>query len=123
MAKSKEDQTAIALKDTLEPIIKQKMEAIQLEMQKKISSVRVEVRKQLELISRKLEEQTKEISKRIDSYESTLNSVKTVAENSEETLLNVLLAIRQNEYLQAWYPAQKGHSEMKVVGKHPAAGK
>jgi hypothetical protein len=33
--------------------------------------------------------------------------------------LNVLLAIRQNEYLQAWYPAQQGYPEMKVVGSHP----
>ena len=39
--------------------------------------------------------------------------------NVDETLGNVLLAIRQNEYLQAHYPAQQGYPEMKVVGKHP----
>lgn len=41
-------------------------------------------------------------------------------DNVSDTLLNVLLAIRQNEYLQAWYPAQHGFSDMKVSGTHPA---
>lgn len=43
-----------------------------------------------------------------------------VTDNVDETLGNVLLAIRQNEYLKAWYPAQHGFPEMKVEGKHPA---
>ena len=33
-----------------------------------------------------------------------LESVKKTNENVDETLCKVLLAIRQNEYLQAWYP-------------------
>ena len=37
----------------------------------------------------------------------------------EEVLTNVLLAIRQNEYLQAWYPPHQGYPEMKVTGRHP----
>lgn len=37
----------------------------------------------------------------------------------DETLSNALLAIRQNEYLQAWYPEQQGHPQQKVVGKWP----
>ena len=44
---------------------------------------------------------------------------KSTMENVEDTLLNVLVAIRQNEYLQAWYPPQKGHPAMKVIGTHP----
>lgn len=38
----------------------------------------------------------------------------------EETLNNVLVAIKQNEYLQAWYPEQHGYTAGKVTGMHPA---
>ena len=37
----------------------------------------------------------------------------------DETAGNILLAIRQNEYLQAYYPAQHGFTEGNVVGVHP----
>lgn len=53
-------------------------------------------------------------------HEKYLKALKQSNENVEETLANVLLAIKQNEYLQAWYPAQLGYPEMKVTGKHPA---
>jgi hypothetical protein len=42
-------------------------------------------------------------------------------QGAEDTLLNVLVAIRQNEALQAWYPPQQGYPEMKVVGSHPCS--
>ena len=48
-----------------------------------------------------------------------LQEISRTNTNVDETLGNVLLAIRQNEYLQAHYPAQLGYPEMKVVGKHP----
>lgn len=53
-------------------------------------------------------------------HEKYLKSLKASNENVEETLANVLMAIKQNEYLQAWYPAQHGYPDMKVTGKHPA---
>lgn len=53
-------------------------------------------------------------------HEKFLDGIKHTNENVEEILGNVLLAIRQNEYLQAWYPPQQEHPEMKVVGIHPA---
>lgn len=53
-------------------------------------------------------------------YEKTLKAIKETNENVDETLCNVLLAIRQNEYLQSWHPAQHGYPEIKVTGKHPA---
>lgn len=56
-------------------------------------------------------------------YEKTLKEIKSTNENVEETLANVLLAIRQNEYLQAWHPEQHEFPAMKVTGKHPAKGK
>jgi len=55
----------------------------------------------------------------LKSHETVLGSVKNTNENAEEILGNVLLAIRQNEYLQAWYPAQSGFPEIKVSGIHP----
>lgn len=56
----------------------------------------------------------------IENHETFLKDIKNTNENAEEILGNVLLAIRQNEYLQAWYPAQSGFPEMKVTGIHPA---
>lgn len=53
-------------------------------------------------------------------HEKYLKSLKDSSSNLEETLANVLLAIKQNEYLQAWYPAQHGYPDLKVTGKHPA---
>jgi len=54
----------------------------------------------------------------ITKQEKLLKSVANISDNAEQTLLNVLLAIRQNEYLQAWYPAQEGEPETYVVGHH-----
>ncbi len=42
-----------------------------------------------------------------------------ILERTEDTVCNVLLAIRQNQFLQAWYPAQKKSPEMHVSGSHP----
>ena|ERR1700722_738102 len=53
-------------------------------------------------------------------HEKYLNELKKSNQNVDETLCNVLLAIRQKEFLQAWYPAQQGYPDMKVTGKHPA---
>jgi hypothetical protein len=53
-------------------------------------------------------------------HEKYLNELKKSNQNVDETLCNVLLAIRQNEFLQAWYPAQHGYPDLKVTGKHPA---
>lgn len=58
--------------------------------------------------------------KAVDKHTDFLESTKECFENCEDTFLNVLVAIRQNEYLQANYPAQKGYPEMKVTGPHPS---
>jgi hypothetical protein len=39
-------------------------------------------------------------------HEKFLKELKKSNENVDETVCNILLAIRQNEYLQAWYPEQ-----------------
>jgi hypothetical protein len=57
------------------------------------------------------------------NHERLLEKMLEVNRSVDETLCNVLLAIRQNEYLQAWYPAQQGQPEQKVVGKYVIAKK
>jgi hypothetical protein len=61
-----------------------------------------------------------DIKKSFKEHLSVMKETLKVNECAEETLGNVLLAIRQNEYLQAWYPEQHGFTSMKVSGKHPA---
>lgn len=58
--------------------------------------------------------------KMIDEMNQSLARSVEISQSCEENLLNVLLAIKQNEYLQAYYPAQRGYPEMKVVGVHPS---
>jgi hypothetical protein len=45
-----------------------------------------------------------EIKKDIKEMKELLGSVKNTNEEVDSTLCKVLLAIRQNEYLQAWHP-------------------
>lgn len=77
-----------------------------------LESVMRQLRKEqidfLNFLKREFKENSKMLS-------TTAHSV----QHAEDALLNVLLAIRQNEYLQAYYPAQKGHPEMRVTGTHP----
>lgn len=63
----------------------------------------------------KIDEKIIELKK----IQSFLTETKKTHESLEDTVLNILLAIRQNEYLQAWYPAQNGYDQMKVIGSHP----
>lgn len=52
-------------------------------------------------------------------FQKQIKEISEVNKCVDETLCNVLLAIRQNEYLQAWYPEQYGYPEQKVTGAHP----
>jgi hypothetical protein len=61
-----------------------------------------------------------EIRKAFKENNKIMLEMTKVNKNVDETLGNVFLAIRQNEYLQAWYPAQHGFPELKVTGTHPA---
>jgi hypothetical protein len=60
------------------------------------------------------------IDESLKAHTEILNEVRKVSSGTEETLLNVLHAIRQNEYLQAWSPPQNGYPALKVVGTHPS---
>lgn len=65
----------------------------------------------------------KNIDSKLAVYEKKMVELTKLNDSIDETLGNVLLAIRQNEYLHAWYPEQQGHAEMKVVGRHPCQAK
>lgn len=64
-----------------------------------------------------------EIKRILKNHDQRITKLTEINDNVDQTLTNVLFAIRQNEYLQAWYPAQSGYPEMKVVGTHPAQAK
>lgn len=63
------------------------------------------------------------LSLSLKKHEKTIKEIKEVHLTIEETLRNVLVAIRQNEYLQAYYPEQAGYPAMNVVGQHPIQAK
>lgn len=63
------------------------------------------------------------VQKKMGEYDARLVKITEINSFAEETFSNVLLAIRQNEFLQAYYPPQKGYPEMKVVGRHPCSTK
>lgn len=60
-----------------------------------------------------------DIRKTLKEQSESLKEIANTNSNIDETQCNVLLAIRQNEYLQAQYEAQHGYSAMKVIGTHP----
>lgn len=66
------------------------------------------------------EDLTKVVLEALKAHAKAMDGMKRSHESLDETVCNVLLAIRQNEYLQAWYPATKGYGEMMVTGQHPA---
>jgi len=54
----------------------------------------------------------------MEGHVTVLQDILSVNRNVDETLCNVLMAIRQNEYLQAYYPSQNGLEDQHVVGKY-----
>ncbi len=56
----------------------------------------------------KSDEAQREIFQIIKGHENYLDTLKKQNETLDETVCNVLLAIRQNEYVQAWYPNKAG---------------
>lgn len=114
------------MKTKKEKTVDEKVEDIKDFAYKTLSSIRKEwdsmhrrqdaFLKRMEVYLGKIQKNQEETSTFQNAH---LSKIAEISICSEETLLNVLLAIRQNEYLQAWYPEQKGYSEMKVAGLHP----
>jgi hypothetical protein len=53
---------------------------------------------------RRIKKDTVAMRKEVSDHRSFLEKILSVNQMVEETLCKVLLAINQNEYLQAWYP-------------------
>ena len=53
---------------------------------------------------RRVKKEMVAIRKEVSDHRSFLMNILEVNRHVDETLCKVLLAIRQNEYLQAWYP-------------------
>lgn len=85
-------------------------------LKKDISNLNKDMRVKLN----KIDSFVVEIRKAFKENNKIMLEMTKVNKNVDETLGNVFLAIRQNEYLQAWYPAQHGFPELKVTGTHPA---
>lgn len=60
------------------------------------------------------------VTEKFKNQNDSISKYASIAASTEDALLNVLLAIKQNEYLQAYYPEQLGYQAMKVVGSHPS---
>lgn len=79
--------------------------------------------KEVSVFLRKANKLMLEAKKDQRKQEDFLSKIAYTNENVEETLCNVLLAIRQCEFLKAWYPAQQGQKEQYVVGKYQESKK
>jgi hypothetical protein len=93
------------------------------EMLKKTYSLHEKIQNEIKDVKKETESLLAMVTKKFKEHSEIISKSVLVSETTEETLLNVLTAIRQNEYLQAWYPAQQGYPEMKVVGAHPSKQK
>lgn len=90
------------------------------------NDLNVFLKKSISYMEEKLEKNSTtilEMKKILTSYEERMVKITEINIAAEETLTNVLLAIRQNEYLQAWYPAQAGYPDLKITGRHPNQAK
>lgn len=70
---------------------------------------------QINNMCKRFEESMNKVLLSFNKQNENLESVMKINSNVEETLCHVLLAIRQNEYLQAYIPCEKD-PERKVVG-------
>ena len=73
----------------------------------------------LMVFEKKLLDSIERLELKLTQTQKIIKESNKLNDNVDCTLRNVLLAIRQNEYLQSWHPEQAGFPEMKVVGKHP----
>lgn len=115
MAKKKEANT----EENFEKIIKAKIarEIRKCFFDKEIMSVLLD--NQMECIQGNYAKLWNLTEKKFKKMEKILKSMEKTNEINGETMTNVLFAIQQNEFFQAYYPAQQGYPAMKVTGSHP----
>lgn len=87
---------------------------------KKVNVLHDKIEMEMRLIKQENTALVTLLNRKFSEQKQVLSKTLKVAEATEDTLLNVLLAIRQKEYLHAWYPEQGEVPEMNVVGRHPS---
>lgn len=75
---------------------------------------------QLGNLSADFEENFTRLIKMFKSHEDILHGVLIKMENIDEMMGCILVAVRQNEYLQTYYPSQHGFPAGKYIGIHPS---
>lgn len=70
--------------------------------------------------SKDVAKQIEEVRNMLHSYSEILSESTRMNQSVDETLGSVLLAIKQNEYLQTYYPKQHGFEAGKYTGQHPS---
>lgn len=104
--------------------VKEKIEeAVQIERAEIVEELAVKaesIRKRVDTLCRDTKVTFETILKTFRAHEDTLNNMLKKMDSMDEMMGLVLVAIRQNEYLQAYYPEQHGFPAGKYVGKHPA---
>jgi lipoate synthase len=121
----RDDERLKELKDTLSRI-----ELFMRNAEKSRRMMHLSQRKVLQkarVILKAMSEKEEKILERIKvvlfNHGETLEECLKVMNNVDETLCNVLLAIRQNEFLQAYYPAQNGQPSQMVTGRYAHVNK
>lgn len=76
--------------------------------------------KKFDALSASIELKVSKIMNKVDSHEKFLKDILGKMESIDEMMGLILVAIRQNEYLQAYYPEQHGFPAGKYAGLHPA---
>lgn len=89
------------------------------ELQKLFQKEFRENRKIFQSIKKQLQIDHNKDEKTLQNCFETLQNICRVNEEIEATICNVMIAIKQNSFLQAWYPEQQGINEGLFSGPHP----
>jgi paraquat-inducible protein B len=92
---------------------------LEREFQQKLDKLECQIRGELNEFVKNSLKVLQKINKNLDEFATSVKENANFLREMDETQRNIFLAIRQNEYLQAWYPEQHEFPEMKVVGPHP----
>lgn len=93
------------------------------ELQRLFSKEFRENRKIFATIRQDLNKQQDKNTSVLKECADTLDRICKLNEQIEATICNVMLAIKQNSYLQAWYPEQQGIDAGRFAGAHPIVEK
>lgn len=95
---------------------KSEIQKTQERVERSIEKVNNQVNEMVVRVTRK----SRELQCEFADHKQFLSEIMRKMESIDEMMSCILVAVRQNEYLQTYYPAQHGFPEMKCGGIHPA---